>query len=413
MRSIKFEFRKFSEVEIELPLSKSISNRLQILQSLWPGQLSIKTLSSAEDSLILERNLNSNVKKIDCGMAGTAYRFLTAFFAIKKGSQIILNGAERMRERPIGILVEALRALGADISYLGKEGYPPLLICGKELRGGSVEIDSSVSSQFITALLLIAGKFQNGLTLKLKGEESSAPYTDMTIYLLQEMGLTVKRVEERAIQFAPLTAPPKAKTLSVEADWSSAAFFYQLLLFHPTLKKLQLNGLQVNSIQGDVKVAQYFKHFGIETQENQRGVRVTQEHSSIQKKLNFDLSNEPDLAPSLILSAAFFSKKSTFTGIKSLRIKESDRIAALKNELAKLGILLTNVSDDEVQIERKEQEKPKLELAFNSYQDHRIAMALAPVAYLFNAIELDDPTVVSKSFPDYWQQAAKCGLVLN
>lgn len=412
MRSIKFDSSPFSEVSIDLPLSKSISNRLQLLQALWPNQITIEAKSAAADSLILEQNLKTQNELLDCGMAGTAYRFLTAYFAIKEGSKIRLDGARRMQERPIGALVEALRALGADISYLTREGYPPLLIRGKQIEGGTISIDATVSSQFVTALLLIAGTFQKGLKLHLRGEESSATYTDMTIALLRELGFSVAR-KGKTIEFLPFSKGTlKSKRFVVEADWSSAAFFYQLLLFHPTLNKLQLNGLQLNSIQGDAKVAHYFSHFGLITEENNTGICVNRHDRSKVKELSFDLKREPDLAPALMVSAAFFAKKSTFTGIKSLRIKESDRISALKTELAKLGVCLRSISDDKVEIERTAEMGLKPKSNFVTYQDHRIAMALAPLACLYDFIRLEEPTVVSKSFPNYWLQASKCGLKL-
>jgi 3-phosphoshikimate 1-carboxyvinyltransferase len=412
MRSIKFESQQFSDLSIDLPLSKSISNRLQLLQALWPAQLSIEAKSTAEDSLILDQNLKACSELVDCGMAGTAYRFLTAYFAIQEGSEIRLDGDKRMRERPIGVLVDALRLIGADISYLAQEGYPPLLIRGKRLNGGAISIDSTVSSQFISALLLVAGTFKNGLRLQLEGEESSAAYTDMTIALLKEIGFSVAR-KDKEIEFRPFTEETiKPKHFVVEADWSSAAFFYQLLLFHPNLTKLQLNGLQLNSIQGDAKVAHYFSQFGILTEENEAGLCIKCHARPKLQELSFDLKREPDLAPALMLSAAFFAKKSTFGGIKSLRIKESDRITALKTELARLGVKLSDVSDHEVKIERTAKVNLKPQSIFKTYQDHRIAMALAPLACMFDEIQLDEPAVVSKSFPDYWAQASKCGLKL-
>lgn len=412
MRSIKLDSPSFSEVSIDLPLSKSISNRLQLLQALWPNQITIESKSTAEDSLILEQNLKASSEQVDCGMAGTAYRFLTAYFAIQEGSEIRLDGAKRMRDRPIGALVEALRALGADISYLNQEGYPPLLIRGKQLEGGTIGIDATVSSQFITALLLVAGTFKKGLRLQLEGEESSATYTDMTIALLKEIGFSVER-KDKEIEFRPFTEEAiKPKHFVVETDWSSAAFFYQLLLFHPNLIELQLNGLQLNSIQGDAKVAHYFSQFGILTEENEKGLCIKFHDRPKIQDLSFDLKREPDLAPALMVSAAFFAKKSTFTGIKSLRIKESDRITALKIELAKLGVCLRSISANKVEMERIAEVDLKPQSIFKTYQDHRIAMALAPLTCMFDEIQLDAPAVVSKSFPDYWAQASKCGLKL-
>ena len=391
--------------KIDLPSSKSISNRLLIAQALSGNTIVLEKLSEAEDTVLLQKALASNEETVNVGMAGTAFRFLTAYYSISNGTKI-LTGSERMLQRPIGVLVEKLKELGADISYLEKHGFPPVKIVGKRLKGGSLSIDASVSSQYISALLLIAPHLENRLQLSLKGEVVSFPYIDLTIDLQQQIGVEINR--EGSLISVKNGAHTSNISMIVEADWSSAAFFYQIVALSG--KSLFINNLSPTSRQGDVKCFKIFEEFGVKTEFVKEGALLTQHAHQIQSILKFDMTETPDLIPSVAVVASQLCSKITITGTKTLYIKECNRVEALKAELAKLGIELNEVNGNcfEIQKSNKTMENDKV-LSFLSYDDHRMTMSLAPSALRYK-IEIDSLDVVAKSFPMYWVEIMKVGI---
>jgi 3-phosphoshikimate 1-carboxyvinyltransferase len=309
-----------------------------------------------------------------------------------------------MKKRPIGILVDALRQLGADITYLEEVGYPPLKIQGKALQGGKLSMDGSVSSQFISALLLIAPALSSPLTVELKSLVSK-PYVDLTIALMKKGNAKVRK-NENFIQLEP-TQYQSEQAVKVEADWSSAAFFYQIMAFS-TILKMELLGLKKDSFQGDKRLAEIFNAFGVETTFNADSVYL-QQSDRLQKTLQLDLSDCPDLIPSVVVTAAILCENATIKGVQTLRIKESDRVAALKNELSKIGVEISEISDHSIRIQGKVKEV-KGKIAFSTYKDHRMAMCLALLVFIFEEVEIENPSVVQKSFPHFWEALKKCGV---
>lgn len=392
---------------ITLPGSKSISNRLLIAQALATENIELEYLSEAKDTRLLLEALTSNSNRVNVGMAGTAFRFLTAYYATLQGTRV-LTGAERMKKRPIQILVEKLVELGADVTYLEKDGFPPLTIKGKPLDGGDLSIDATVSSQYVSALLLIAPYLNNGLNLKLVGDVVSFPYIDLTIGLQQQLGIDVSRngSEVKVAQGEYKSAQP----LAVESDWSSAAFFYQAVAF--TGRPLLISNLKEFSKQGDAACAQIFTHFRVVTEFTEQGALLTkQEGYQVQSDLVLDLTKTPDLIPSVAISASQLTSKITIKGTKTLYIKECNRVEALKIELKKVGAELIELDGNSFEINAVSKElKLSKELSFETYNDHRMAMALAPLAFLFNSVIIEKPEVVEKSFPSYWLEIAKVGI---
>jgi len=395
-----------SAIEINLPSSKSESNRLLIMQALANNLFKINGLSLAEDTKLLQRALQSSEQHLNVGMAGTAYRFLCAFFVIQEGKRVRLSGADRMYERPIGILVDALRKLGAQINYLEKEGYPPLEIVGKKLSGGELKVDASVSSQFISALLLIAPYLSTSLKVELS-ELVSKPYVDLTVSLMKRLNADVD-FNGNIISVLPSIYYSEGE-IEVEKDWSSAAFFYQMLAL-TNIPKITFVGLSENSLQGDRRLASVFESFGVKTVFTATGVELIK-GSEVQQSLSLDLTDCPDLIPSVAVTAAILCDFAEIKGVQTLRIKESDRVSALKNELDKIGVKVKELGKDRIQIIPKKEIDINLKPAFSTYNDHRMAMCLAPLAVIFNEIEIENPKVVSKSFPHFWEELEKCGVV--
>lgn len=395
-----------SAVEINLPSSKSESNRLLIMQALVNNSFRINGLSSADDTKLLQSALASSASDVNVGMAGTAYRFLCAFFAIQEGKKVRLSGADRMHERPIGVLVNALRKLGAQINYLEKEGYPPLEIVGKKLSGGELKLDASVSSQFVSALLLIAPYLSTTLKVELS-ELVSKPYVDLTVSLMKRLNAEI-HFKGKLITVIPSKYSSKVK-LEVEKDWSSAAFFYQMAALANS-PKITFEGLSENSLQGDRRLASIFEYFGVKTVFTATGVELIK-GTEVQKSLSLDLTDCPDLIPSVAVSAAILCDFAEIKGVQTLRIKESDRVSALKNELDKIGVKVKELGKDRIQIIPKKEININLGPAFSTYNDHRMAMCLAPLAVIFKEIEIENPKVVSKSFPHFWEELEKCGVV--
>lgn len=380
---------------IQITGSKSETNRLLILQQFYPN-LTIENSSNSDDSVLMQKALSSKVDEINIGHAGTAMRFLTAYFSVKEGSKIVLTGSHRMKDRPIKILVDALTSLGANIQYLEKVGFPPLKISGKKLAKDFVEIEGNVSSQYVSALLLIAPTLKNGLKLKFKSEVTSVPYIKMTLQLLAELGIDYVW-EDNLITVLPKPAID-SKTVTVESDWSSASYYYSLCALSPN-SEITLSFYKKNSLQGDAILAEIYKDLGVETVFNENEIILKNTNTLNFKLLTLNLKNAPDIAQTIAVTCFGLGIGCYLTGLHTLKIKETDRLVALKNELEKLGgeVIIT---DETLLL------KPSIKINENvsiaTYDDHRMAMAFAPLAVKV-AIEIQDPGVVSKSYPTFWE----------
>ena len=391
-------FRPVLPNEIQITGSKSESNRLLILQKLF-GNIEIKNISNSQDTKLLQKVLNSNEKTIDIHHAGTAMRFLTSFFAVQEGVEKILTGSERMKQRPIKPLVEALRELGADIEYLEKEEFPPLKIKGKKLEKNFVEIPADISSQFITSLILVGGKLENGLTIKLLGEITSRPYIEMTLKLLSEISGKSIILKDKTIQIPNIKTQKTA--ITVESDWSSASYFYSFSALDR--QKITLKNFNKNSLQGDSRIAEiYFQFFGIDTifNENQQEITlIPKSNFSLPQFIQLNMNDCPDIAQTVCVTAAALKIPFEISGLATLKIKETDRLSALQNELKKIGCE-TEITDNS--IKSVLYTKPEKNISIATYSDHRMAMAFAPYL-LIQEIEIQNPEVVEKSFPDFWE----------
>lgn len=394
---------------INLPASKSISNRALIINALCYSPYPLRNLSDSDDTRVLANALASNSNKFDIGHAGTAMRFLTAFLAKIVGEWEI-TGSERMQQRPIKILVDALNSLGAKITYQKNEGYPPLKIYGSHLSGKTVELDGSVSSQYITALLLIAPTLQNGLTLKLNGEITSASYIDLTLKLMARFGIQYSWIEN------VITVPEQnyfPVDFTVEADWSGASYWYQILSLCEN-GEILLENLALNSLQGDSGIADWFEHFGVTSNQKENGVLLIKSTDKTPQRLDLDFIENPDVAQTMACLCVAKQIPFHFTGLKTLKIKETDRIAALQNELAKFGAELEEpaageLSWDGVIHPKSIQQNPVIQ----TYHDHRMALAFAPMALVGYQIRIDDPMVVTKSYPGFWEDLKNIGFEIS
>jgi 3-phosphoshikimate 1-carboxyvinyltransferase len=380
--------------KIQITGSKSETNRLLILQQLY-NNLKIENSSVSDDSLVLQKALASSENEINIGHAGTAMRFLTAYFATQENREVILTGSDRMKNRPIKILVDALRFLGAEIQYLEKDGYPPLKILGKRLIKDFVEIQGNVSSQYISALLLISPKFPNGIKLKFKGEVTSVPYIKMTLSLLSNIGIEFDW-KDNIITILPQYAI-KNKTIVVESDWSSASYFYSLVALKPN-SEIQLASYRKNSLQGDADLFTIYKKLGVQTIFKENTIILKNVNIVIPKNLELDLSNTPDLAQTIAVTCFGLGISCKLIGLHTLKIKETDRLVALKTEIEKLG---GNVSITDNSIQVFSSAIINKNISITTYHDHRMAMAFAPLA-LKVPIQIENPEVVSKSYPDFW-----------
>jgi 3-phosphoshikimate 1-carboxyvinyltransferase len=384
---------------INLPASKSISNRVLIINALCYNPYPVKNLSDSDDSRVLQQALFSNQNKFDIGHAGTAMRFLTAFLSKIVGEWEV-TGSERMKQRPIGILVNALNELGARIEYLEEEGFPPLKIFGSHLKGKTLELDGSISSQFISALLMIAPTIENGLILKLKGEITSRSYIELTLKLMARFGVQYKW-EGNTINVPAQNYLPGEFT--VEADWSGASYWYQILALVENGEVL-LENLQINSLQGDAHIAGWFEQFGVFSEQKQEGVLLKKTEKIQPEKLVLDFIENPDIAQTFACLCVAKKVPFHFSGLKTLKIKETDRIAALQNELAKFGTILTEPIEGELAWEgTTDHSKVEKIPLIKTYHDHRMALAFAPLALAGYRLEIDDPMVVTKSYPAFWE----------
>lgn len=383
--------------------SKSESNRLLILQQLYP-ELIIENLSSSDDSIHMQNALNSNSEVADIGHAGTTMRFLTALFASKEGTTKILQGSERMHNRPIKILVDALKDLGADITYLEKEGYPPLKIQGKKFRKDKVSIAGNVSSQYISALLLIAPSLPNGLELELTGEITSIPYIEMTLSLLSQLGIE-SNFEGNTIQVFH-KEKIASKNIIVEADWSSASYYYSLVALSEVGTEIVLSSYKQESLQGDSCLSEIYKHFGVVTTFDQHTITLRKESEANQDKLILDLVKAPDIAQTIAVTCFALGIPCDLKGLHTLKIKETDRLEALREEITKLGGVIS-VTNEELFLKKSDVIKENITIA--TYHDHRMAMAFAPLA-LKVPIKIEDAKVVTKSYQNFWSDFEKVGI---
>jgi 3-phosphoshikimate 1-carboxyvinyltransferase len=391
-----------TQASVQVTGSKSETNRLLLLQALYPG-ISIENISESDDSIAMQGALASTNEVVDIHHAGTAMRFLTAYFAQNEGRSVLLTGSQRMQERPIGVLVDALRSLGADIEYAGNEGYPPLRINGKKLAGGKASIKADVSSQYITALLLIAGKLENGLELELLGELTSIPYIKMTLSLLDEVGIE-NTFEGNVITVKPTTNNQQPSTIVVESDWSSASYFYSIVALSEVGTSITLSSYKENSLQGDSALAILYKDFGVSTTYNDTAITLTREGQQL-STINHELNNTPDIAQTIAVTCFALGIGCHLTGLHTLKIKETDRLEALKAELGKFGAEVT-VTNDSLTLAPSLNKNEGVEVA--TYNDHRMAMAFAPLALKVPFV-VKDAGVVSKSFPTFWEDMKKLG----
>ena len=396
------------KASIQLPASKSISNRVLILDALSYNPFDAQNLADCDDTRVLYDALHSNEgRDFDIKAAGTAMRFLTAFLSKIVGEWTI-TGTERMKNRPIKILVDALNSVGARIEYMEKEGFPPLRIFGSALQGGEISLDGSVSSQYISALLMIAPTMEKGLTLHLTGKIISKPYIHLTLQLMRQYGVKAEWIGS-TIKVQPQNYVPLQ--YRVESDWSAASYWYEIMALSRQ-SEVELKGLVKNSLQGDAAGAKLFAQIGVGTTFTPEGVSLRRNGNAC-RKLVYDFVNEPDLAQTFVVTCALLGIPFHFSGLQSLKIKETDRIEALKNELRKLGYLLTDKCGSilEWNGERCEPDEHPL---IATYEDHRMAMAFAPAALVRpEGIRIAHPEVVSKSYPHYWEDLRKAGFVVE
>ncbi len=383
---------------INLPASKSISNRALIIHALCYSPYPLHNLSDSDDTKVLAAALYSNSNKFDIGHAGTAMRFLTAFLA-KIAGEWEITGSERMQQRPIAILVDALNKMGAKIEYLKDDGYPPLKILGSHLKGETVQLDGSISSQYISALLLIAPTIENGLTLKLTGEITSRSYIELTLKLMAKFGIQYK-FKENEITVPEQTYLPIDFT--IEADWSGASYWFQILALAES-GEILLENLKLKSLQGDANIAGWFEQFGVYSTQKKEGVLLSKKENITPEKLNLDFIENPDIAQTMACLCVAKKVPFRFTGLKTLKIKETDRVAALQNELVKFGAKLIEPKNGELAWDGtfssiKIEETPII----ITYHDHRMALAFAPMALTGINLQIEDPMVVTKSYPGFW-----------
>ncbi len=351
---------------------------------------------------------------IDIKAAGTAMRFMTAYLSTRKGGCHIITGTERMKHRPIKVLVDALRFLGADIEYVGEEGYPPLRICGRQMDGGTLDIQGDVSSQYISALLMVAPVMRQGLTLNLKGEVISRPYIDLTLCMMREWGAKVEWTDQRTITVEPV--PYTARNYVIENDWSAASYWYEIMaLSKGNEDELTLNGLMDGSKQGDSSLRYVFSLLGVKTVFAETGsitdVRLKRVRSMV-PRLEYDFINSPDLAQTFVTTCCAMDVKFHFRGLQTLKIKETDRIEALKTEMLKLGYVLHDVNGCELYWDGERCE-PAADMSIDTYDDHRMALAFAPMALRLGEMRINNPHVVSKSYPHFWNDLRSAGWTIT
>ena len=393
--------------DILLPASKSISNRALIIRALAQSSHPIHHLAKCDDTEVILNALSSKDTTIDIGAAGTAMRFLTAYYATQEGCDITITGSERMQQRPIAPLVEALQQLGARITYLGKEGFPPLRIEGSKLQGGHISMPGNISSQFISAILLIAPYLQEELHIGLQGDILSLPYIDMTISMMRYFGASVTRNGNRIVT---QPSPYEYRPFDIEPDYSAASYWYEIATLSG--QSYHLPHLPATSLQGDAMIATYATLWGVRTAFDSNGATITPSQASNDKPLNLNLMGEPDLAQTIALTCALKGQHFTIEGIGNLRIKESNRIEALISEAAKLGFIFTSPGSDTL-VWNGERCPIEYPIIIDTHNDHRMAMAFAPAALFYKEIWIDNPSVVNKSYPNFWNDLQQAGFIIT
>lgn len=399
------------DATIKLPASKSISNRALVIHALSKGDLLPQNLSVCDDTEVIVNAMQQNPHVVDIKAAGTAMRFLTAYFAVTPGDHV-LTGTERMKQRPIRLLVDALRYLGADIEYVGEEGFPPLRVRGKELEGGYIEIPGNVSSQYISALLMIGPVLKKGISLRMTGGVISRPYIDLTLWMMREFGADADWTDVDTVTVRP--CPYRQRAYVIESDWSASSYWYEIMaLGKNSESSLRFEGLMDASKQGDSIVKYIFSLLGVKTRfasttdDTLFPLVTLKAHQCMLPRLDYDFISAPDLAQTVVVTCALLDIPFRFTGLASLKIKETDRIEALKRELRKLGYVLRDENGDTLTWDGSRCE-PTLE-PIDTYDDHRMAMAFAPAAMVCPGLVINNPQVVTKSYPQFWADLEKAG----
>ena len=399
--------------DIKITGSKSETNRLLLLHALFRN-ITIENISNSDDSEVMQMALSKDLSsraeagEIDIHHAGTAMRFLTAFFAIQENRTVTLTGSPRMKERPIKILVDALRQLGAKIEYVEGEGFPPIKITGQKLTKSNVALPASVSSQYISALLLIASKLENGIELKLEGQITSVPYIKMTLALLKEIGVETSFIQNK-ITVIPQNSNLKHQILTVESDWSSASYFYSIVALAKEGTTITLSSYKENSLQGDSALAEIYKKLGVETIFKNNAITLKKSQHSPFTIDQLNLNNCPDIAQTIVVTCLGLGIGCNLTGLHTLKIKETDRLEALRIELTKLG---ANISVTNESLTLQPSAHINSNVKITTYNDHRMAMAFAPLA-LKEPIIIENAEVVSKSFPDFWNDLKSLGFRMS
>ena len=403
------------DVTVDLPASKSISNRALVINALAGGGVTPDNLSDCDDTEVIISALRSMPEVIDIGAAGTAMRFMTAYLAVTPGSHV-LTGTERMKQRPIKALVDALRYIGAAIEYVGAEGYPPLRISGKRLEGGWLEISGGISSQYISALLMVAPTLERGLELRLTGEIISRPYIVLTLCMMRYFGAVAEWTDVDVITVRPKAYEPKK--FFIENDWSAASYWYEMLMLcRDGESEVRLTGLTDGSRQGDSAVKYLFSMLGVKTlfKTRERDVPTTVTLKRMDMKpprLDYDFTNQPDMVQTFVVACALAGVPFRFTGLSSLKIKETDRVEALKTEIRKLGYVVRETAVGELSWDGERCDCAG-DIVIKTYEDHRMAMAFAPAAMAFPGLKIDNPQVVSKSYPRFWDDLRSAGFTIT
>ena len=401
------------KTNLQISGSKSETNRLLVLQALYPN-LVLENTSSSDDSEVMLNALQnfqlptSNFQLVDVHHAGTAMRFLTAYFAIQEGREVIVTGSPRMKERPITILVDALNQLGAEITYEEKEGFPPLRIRGNKIVKNRVALPANVSSQYISALLLIAPKLENGLELVLEGEITSLPYIKMTLDFLNQIGVKTL-FENNTIKVTHHPLPNTQQLITVESDWSSASYWYSIVALSEIGFQVTLSNFKKNSLQGDSALVEIYKNFGVQTVFNDKEISLCKVETLIPETLNLNLNNYPDLAQTIAVTCFGLGISCQLAGLHTLKIKETDRLEALQTELTKLGADIQVTSEA---LRLQPAASIKSNIVISTYQDHRMAMAFAPLV-LKTTLIIEEAEVVSKSYPTFWNDLKKVGFEIT
>ena len=392
--------------QIKITGSKSETNRLLLLQALFPN-ITLDNTSNSDDSEVMQKALKGNDVIVDIHHAGTAMRFLTAYFAVNEGREVVLTGSSRMKERPIKVLVEALQQLGAQISYENEEGYPPIRIKGQKITANKVNIPANVSSQYISALLLIAPKLENGIELTLVGEITSIPYIKMTLALLNDLNIQTN-FEGNVIKVFP-KPEVESKVMTVESDWSSASYFFSIVALAEIGTEITLSSYKQNSLQGDSSLVEIYKNLGVDTVFENNSIVLRKSVTPNPQLSNCNLNSSPDIAQTIVATCLGLGIGCHLTGLHTLKIKETDRLEALRMELTKLGANIS-VTNDSLTLVATKDINPNVKIA--TYNDHRMAMAFAPLA-LKVPIIIENAEVVSKSYPDFWEDLKRLGFLME